>query len=69
MSVNLASPLKTPLSLAQLNAASPSKAAQMLEGLYEHSPWIAEQALAQRPFQSLADLKHKMTEVVSQAGR
>ena len=69
MSVNLASPLKTPLSLAQLNAASPSEAAQMLEGLYEHSPWIAEQALAQRPFQSLADLKHKMTEVVSQAGR
>ena len=57
------------LTLAQLNAASHADALQMLDGLYEHSPWIAEQALAQRPFQSLADLKYKMAEVVTQAGR
>ena len=56
------------LTLNQLNAASQAEAAQLLDGLYEHSPWIAERALAQRPFTSLAHLKHAMTEVLAQAG-
>ena len=34
----------------------------MLDGLYEHSPWIAEAALAQRPFASLAQLKHALVD-------
>ncbi|MBU3652981.1 MAG: 2-oxo-4-hydroxy-4-carboxy-5-ureidoimidazoline decarboxylase [Limnohabitans sp.] len=58
-----------PITLAQLNHASREDAAQMLDGLYEHSPWIAEQALNERPFQSLAHLKHVMTEVLQHAGR
>ena len=58
-----------PLTLEQLNQASREDAAQMLDGLYEHSPWIAEQALAHRPFQSLAHLKHAMCQVLEQAGR
>lgn len=53
--------------LEQLNTASAAEAAQLLDGLYEHSPWIAEQALAQRPFQSLAQLKHAMAQVLAQA--
>jgi N-carbamoyl-L-amino-acid hydrolase len=57
-----------PLTLEQLNGASQGEAAQMLKGLYEHSDWIAEQALAQRPFQSLAHLKHAMTQVLEAAG-
>ena len=57
------------LTLSQLNQADPKAAAEMLDGLYEHSPWIAERALAQRPFQSLAHLKHAMTQVLDQAGR
>ena len=57
------------ITLAQLNHASRDDAAQMLDGLYEHSPWIAEQALNERPFQSLAHLKHVMTEVLQHAGR
>ena len=57
------------LTLDQLNAASPSDALQMLDGLYEHSPWIAGRALAQRPFVSLAQLKHAMTRVLDAAGR
>jgi N-carbamoyl-L-amino-acid hydrolase len=57
------------LTLDQLNHASAAEAAQMLDGLYEHSPWIAEQALAQRPFKSLAHLKHAMCEVLAHAGR
>jgi N-carbamoyl-L-amino-acid hydrolase len=58
-----------PLTLEQLNSASLTDAAQMLDGLYEHSPWIAEQALNTRPFTSLAHLKFAMTEVLARAGR
>ena len=55
------------LSLEQLNAAPVAQAALMLDGLYEHSPWIAQQALAQRPFRSLAHLKHAMVQVLKSA--
>jgi len=57
-----------PITLDQLNAAPLAEAAALLDGLYEHSPWIAEQALAQRPFVSLAALKHAMVRVLEQAG-
>ena len=57
------------LTLETLNAASREEAARMLDGLYEHSPWIAEAALAQRPFKSLPQLKHAMARIVSDAGR
>ncbi len=58
-----------PITLEQLNSASREEATQMLDGLYEHSPWIAEQALNERPFRSLAHLKHAMCEVLAHAGR
>jgi beta-ureidopropionase / N-carbamoyl-L-amino-acid hydrolase len=58
-----------PYTLEQLNTAPPDQAAQMLDGLYEHSPWIAGQALAQRPFASLAALKLAMVRVLDAAGR
>lgn len=57
-----------PLTLDQLNAAPLPEALQMLDGLYEHSPWIAERALLRRPFASLAQLKHAMTRVLDEAG-
>jgi N-carbamoyl-L-amino-acid hydrolase len=57
------------LTLDQINSASRQEAARLLDGLYEHSPWIAEQALEQRPFRSLAQLKYAMTEVLTRAGR
>jgi beta-ureidopropionase / N-carbamoyl-L-amino-acid hydrolase len=57
-----------PITLNQLNAAPLPEALQMLDGLYEHSPWISERALAQRPFVSLAQLKHAMTRVLDEAG-
>ena len=57
-----------PITLEQLNQAPLAEATQMLDGLYEHSPWIAQQALAQRPFASLAALKHAMVTVLSNAG-
>ena len=58
-----------PLTLDQLNHATESDAARLLAGLYEHSDWIAERALAQRPFHSLAHLKYAMTQVLEAAGR
>ncbi|MCB4364165.1 2-oxo-4-hydroxy-4-carboxy-5-ureidoimidazoline decarboxylase [Hydrogenophaga taeniospiralis] len=57
-----------PITLDQLNAAPLAEAAMLLDGLYEHSPWVAERALAQRPFASLAALKHAMVRVLNQAG-
>ena len=48
------------LTLEQLNAADLATATGLLDGLYEHSPWIAEAALAQRPFRSLAQIKYAM---------
>ena len=56
-----------PFTLDQLNAAPQAEAEQMLDGLYEHTPWIAAEALRQRPFRSLAHLKHAMAEVLAQA--
>ncbi|MDD2926744.1 2-oxo-4-hydroxy-4-carboxy-5-ureidoimidazoline decarboxylase, partial [Rhodoferax sp.] len=58
-----------PITLPQLNAASADEALSLLNGLYEHSPWIAQEALKQRPFQSLAQLKYVLTEVLKNAGR
>ena len=56
-----------PLTLQQLNAAGGDEAVRLLDGVYEHSPWIAEAALAHRPFRSLAHLKCVMAHVVKEA--
>ncbi|MBX3624944.1 MAG: 2-oxo-4-hydroxy-4-carboxy-5-ureidoimidazoline decarboxylase [Rhizobacter sp.] len=55
------------LTLDQLNNASHDEALQMLAGVYEHSPWIAKQALAQRPFKTLAALKVALAQMVREA--
>jgi beta-ureidopropionase / N-carbamoyl-L-amino-acid hydrolase len=55
------------LTLAQLNTADQAGFTALLEGVYEHSPWIAEQAWAQRPFKSLPHLKYALAQVVRQA--
>ena len=54
------------LSLATLNGASEDGFISLLDGVYEHSPWIAQRAFAVRPaggFASLAALKHAMATV------
>ncbi|MBS7778066.1 2-oxo-4-hydroxy-4-carboxy-5-ureidoimidazoline decarboxylase [Acidovorax sp. CCYZU-2555] len=56
-----------PLTLEQLNQADPAQALALLDGLYEHSPWIAAAALAERPFRSLDHLKHAMVKVLADA--
>ena len=57
------------LTLQALNDAPHDQALAMVDGLYEHSPWIAEQALASRPFRSLAHFKHAMAKVLGAASR
>ena len=39
----------------------------MLDGVYEHSPWVAEQVAGHRPFASLAALAYAMAQVVNQS--
>ncbi len=58
-----------PITLNQLNAASLDDAQKMLDGLYEHSPWIASAVLHQRPFVSLTQLKYAMAEIVAKSDR
>ena len=57
------------ITLDQVNQASPAEALTLLGGLYEHSPWITEKALAARPYQSLAHLKYALTAVVNAASK
>ena len=58
-----------PITLDQLNSADAAEAARLLDGLYEHSPWIAQEALGQRPFRSPSHLKQAMADVVRNASR
>jgi N-carbamoyl-L-amino-acid hydrolase len=58
-----------PLTLDRLNAASRDDFTALLDGTYEHSPWIAAQAAEARPFRSLAALKRALVEVVRKSPR
>jgi N-carbamoyl-L-amino-acid hydrolase len=57
------------ITLDQLNAAGQAAFTALLDGAYEHSPWIAERAWARRPFKSMAHLQHAMASVLREAGR
>ena len=57
------------LTLDQINAATPDAFVSLLDGTYEHSPWIAQRAAAARPFASLVQLKLALAQAVSAAGR
>ena len=57
------------MTLQQLNAASAEAFVSLLEGVYEHSPWIAAAAAEARPFASLAHLKYGLASVVREAPR
>ncbi|HEX7435931.1 MAG TPA: 2-oxo-4-hydroxy-4-carboxy-5-ureidoimidazoline decarboxylase, partial [Caldimonas sp.] len=57
------------LTLDRLSAVPQDEFTALLDGTYEHSPWIAEQAWSARPFASQAQLKRALVEVVRGAGR
>ncbi len=48
------------ISLAQMSQSSSEGFVAALGGIFEHSPWVAEAAWAQRPFKNVADLHAKM---------
>ncbi len=58
-----------PLTIGQINAASPAEFTALLDGTYEHSPWVAEHAAPKRPFVNLPALKRALVEAVRDAGR
>jgi allantoate deiminase/N-carbamoyl-L-amino-acid hydrolase len=53
--------------LEHLNACVAAQFVETLAGVYEHSPWIAQRAAAQRPFASLTALKLALQAVVTAA--
>ena len=57
------------LTIDQINSATHAVAIKLLGGIYEHSPWVADQALAARPFKSLTDLKLQMARVLQAASK
>ena len=57
------------LMLEKINTASAAQFVELLAGIYEHSPWIAERAALLRPFASLVQLKLSLAQVVREAGR
>ncbi len=59
----------TMLTLAELNAAPRAEFVALLDGTYEHSPWMAASIFERRPFTSLAALKHAFTVALADAGR
>ncbi|MFZ9811350.1 MAG: 2-oxo-4-hydroxy-4-carboxy-5-ureidoimidazoline decarboxylase [Burkholderiaceae bacterium] len=59
-----------PLDLETLNTLSlHQQAVGQLGGLYEHSDWIVEEALARRPFKSVAHFRQACRQVVDKASR
>ena len=57
------------ITLDHINAASQADFVKLLDGIYEHSPWVAEGAWEKRPFKSLVQLKLAMAGTVRDAGR
>ena len=55
------------LPLDELNRAAEADFVARLGAIYEHSPWVAEQACAARPFATLDALAGTMAEIVAAA--
>lgn len=55
--------------LEQLNAAPREAFVAALAGIYEHSPWVAEEAARARPFASVNALIETMAVIVAHAGQ
>ena len=59
----------TKMALASLNAADEAGFMAALRDVYEHAPWVAQAALKQRPFATLAALHAAMMDAVRVAPR
>jgi 2-oxo-4-hydroxy-4-carboxy-5-ureidoimidazoline decarboxylase len=59
----------TKMALASLNAADEAGFMAALRDVYEHAPWVAQAALKQRPFATLAALHAEIMDAVRVAPR
>lgn len=57
------------LTLDRINAACIEEVCGLLEGLYEHSPWVVREAASARPFASVTALKYALARAVRAAPR
>lgn len=55
------------MTLEELNTLNQSQFIDTLGSIYEHSPWVAEQAYKFKPFDSLQQLQQRMFECVTHA--
>lgn len=56
------------ISLPQLNALDATAFVQALGGIFEHSPWVAERVVHQRPFDSTQALHAAMVAAIEAEG-
>jgi 2-oxo-4-hydroxy-4-carboxy-5-ureidoimidazoline decarboxylase len=55
------------ISVSQLNSASDAEFVRSLGGIYEHSDWVPQRLLGQRPFSDLENLRIAMRQAVENA--
>ena len=56
-----------PLTLADLNQASEPEFVRLLDGVFEHSPWVARRGAPRRPFSNPDDLERSLCATLQQA--
>ena len=56
------------LDVATLNGMDAARFVAALDGIFEHSPWVAQAAAAARPFRDRAELHRAMVAAVDAAG-
>lgn len=56
------------VTLARLNALPVPEFVELLGGIFEHSPWVAEQVASSRPFNDIDALHKAMVESIVNAG-
>lgn len=55
------------MTMAEINALDTARFVEQIGWVYENSPWVAERAAGQRPFQSFDDLCNAMNACVKNA--
>ena len=55
------------IDIDHINNSDTARFIELLGGIFEHSPWVAERVYSKRPFASAIDLHDKMTSEMRQA--
>ena len=58
---------KATMDIDQINNSDSTRFVELLGGIFEHSPWVAERVYCARPFASRAELHGKMVAEVRKA--